>query len=297
MKSKTILIVATLLALSFAGCIENMRDLKERISPAATDETLEPPAPIEQVNVTNETKKAFKAPVARVSMYAEGGALLFKSTFIAEDVATPIRVDEGVPVTLNGVDSDVGENGANITKYTWTFAGQTLEGRQVTLTPDVAGLNDLILTVEDSNKQKDTQKVKLGVAPAPFTLTTTFTTGPIAGGVGVGQAGEGTFEVLNTSEGLVLKATGAVITATQTNECDVSIEVTDSEGETVGTRDDSGAPNPPPEVLTLGELAAGIYTVTIAPFACANPTGVDVEIVVTYVPVLEGIGDDHGHAH
>lgn len=301
MKRTTIMIIAlALLAAPLTGCIENMRDLKDRVTPAATEDVETPPAVEQNVNTTNVTKK-LKAPIARASIYGESGALMYKATFVAEDMMSPLRVDEGKPITLNGVDSETQEPGATIAKYTWTLGDETLEGRNVILTPTTPGVHPLVLVVTDSNGETDNQTVMLGIAPAPFDVTLEVTAaGPIAGVAGNGQAGTAAFSVVDEVDGMVVTAVAAKVVATFGKECDGGVEVLDAEGKSLGRADSMGHTDPDQsESLSLGALVAGAYTARAYGYACADADGVPVTIIITYVPILEGLPDDgHGaHAH
>lgn len=301
MKRTTILIIAlALLATPLTGCIENMRDLKDRVTPAATESVEAPAQVVQTLNETNVTQ-TFKAPIARASIYAESGALLYKATFVAEDMLSPLRVDEGKPVTLNGVDSETQEPGATIATYTWTLGDQTLEGRNVILTPSTPGIHPLVLVVTDSNGETDNQTVMLGVAPAPFDVTLELTTsGPIAGAAGNGQAGTATFAVAEEVDGLMVTAVATKVVANLAKECDGGVEVRDAEDKSLGRADNMGHTDPEQsETLSLGALVAGTYTARVYGYACVDADGAPVTITITYVPILEGLGDDgHGaHAH
>lgn len=302
MKKQAIIIVAiALLALPLTGCVENMRDLKERITPAAEEE----PTPIEQTtNTTNTTKnvtKQFKPPIARAAIYDAGGALLTKSTFVAEDMMSVLRVDEGSELTLNAADSEIQEPGSTIESYTWTLGETKLEGLQAKLTLDLAGIHPLVLEVVDSNGNNDTQTIMLGIAPAPFDVTLELvTSGPIVGAQGVGQSGTATFDVAPVIDDMPVKAVGAKVIAKPTSDCDAGVAVEDAEGTEYGDEDSAGVPDDQTETLVIAkELPNGTYTVIVYGYACVSPEGVPVTVVIQYVPILAGLDDDgHGaHAH
>lgn len=302
MKTSSLLLVLALVALATAGagCIENMRDLKDRIG--AADEPVEtastqPKPSTPKTPVINNTT-TFKPPVARISIFAENGALVYKATFQGDNSTDPIFVPDKSKINLIASDSEALEPGANLTKFSWSVGGKTLEGRQATAEMAEAGRYDVVLTVTDSNGQTDSQSVVLAVAPVAFDVVTDLVTGPVAGAEGVGQAGTVAFELKLADAGVPATIQAVKFEALGVATCDSILDVADPDGESLGSKDDGGAGEG--ESLPLGALAEGTYTVTVGPFACAAPEGVPVKVTVTFLPTVEGLGeaDAHGgHAH
>lgn len=300
MKTSTLLVLALALAAASAGCIENMRDLKDRVG--AGDEPVEPATvrdspPTTQVPAANNTTE-LKPPVARITIFGDNGALVYKATFKGDDATEPIFVPEKSRITLMASDSEALQPGATLAKFTWSFAGKTLDGRQVATEVGEAGKYDVVLMVVDSNGRNDTQSVVLAVAPKPFDVVTELVTGPVAGAEGEGQSGTATFELKLADAKVPAKVQAVTVKAASPAACDAILTVADPDGEALGTKDDTSVGEA--ETLSFGELAEGAYTITVAPFACVAPEGVPVTVTVTFLPVIEGLGeaDAHGgHAH
>lgn len=295
---KLLLFVITL-ALASAGCVQNMNDLKDRIgndepiTPAAVNDTT-PTAPTSPP-VANVTKTP---PVARISIFGTNGALVYKSTFQADDPKDILFVEAKSKLNLIASDSEALERGATLTGFAWTLNGKPIEGgaRQASAEIGEAGLYTLTLHVTDSNGKTDTQTVKLGVAPEPYEITLELMTGPIAGGEGQGQ-GEALIFTLATDAAkgpaTVQKVT---ISAAPDVTLDAILTVTDAEGTVLGEADNAGHTDlDQTETLELGAIALGDYTVTVNPFAGADADGVPITITITFLPTVEGLSGDDGH--
>lgn len=299
MKKTLILLIAAMLSL--AGCIANMTDLKDRA--ATTDEPVVPAAVDEPVktdtaDTDDDVVVPKKAPVARISAFGPNGALLFKSSFTAEDPAATLPVEEKSALKLIAGDSETLEPGANLTGFAWTLNGKPLEGtRQATAELGEAGLYVITLVVTDSNGQSDSQTLKLGVAPKPVDIVTELVTGPIAGAEGEGQAGAVSFDLALDGAGVPAAILAVRFTATPPIACDAILDVVGPDEASLGAKDETGFGEP--EEISAGALAPGAYAITVAPFACAAPDGVPVTITVTYLPVVEGMAaePDGPHAH
>lgn len=299
MKRHTPIVLALALSLALAGCIQNMGDLKGRLSgdadepvqAATTDDATTPPTV--ETPVANATPK--KAPVARMSLFAASGALVYKSTFQADDPAEIVFVEEKSKLNAIAGDSETLEKGATLSSYAWTLNGKAISSEaKATVEVGEAGLYTLVLTVTDSNQQTDVHTVKLGVAPKPYDVVTELMTGAVLGASGLGQTGELTFDLaLDTSTGpTTIQA--VTFTASPGLTCDAQLDVLDANGESVGSADDGG--NGGAEEIAAGALPVGAYTIIVSAYACVEPEGVPVTVTVTYLPVIEGVdaGDGHG---
>ena len=298
---RTTLVLSIAFALSFAGCIQNIAGLKETANDTQTavEQTLDQ-ATTSRTNATatNASVAPPKPPVARITVFAAGGALLFKSTFQAEHVSDIIRVDQGSAITLIAADSEAIEPGATLTSYAWSLDGKPIEGgRQATAVLDQAGIRVLSLVVTDSKGTTDDQSIRLGVAPKPIEMVTELTTGPIAGAVGLGVAGETAFDLSLAPAGVPAKITSVSFLAAAPTGCDIILTVTGPEGDEVGSVDSTSTGAP--EVLNAGELPEGTYAIAVEPYSCAAPDGTTVTVTVVYTPIIEGLEDDGhgGHAH
>jgi hypothetical protein len=293
------LFLAVALALATSGCIANMADLKDRIG---GDEAVEPAAvvdtPTAPTTPVENTTKALKAPVARITVFGGNGALVYKATFQADDAAELVFVDAKSKLSLIAGESEALEPGATLTGFAWTLAGKPVEGgRQASAEVGEAGLYPLTLTVTDSNGQKDTQNVTLAVAPEAYDVVIELLSGPIAGAEGAPLAESLAFTLAaDESKGTSI-VQKVVIVAAPDPGLDAAIEVLDAEGTSVGTADNAGHTDlDQTETIELGGIALGDYTVSISPFAGADPDGVPVTITVTYMPIIAGLNDS-GDAH
>ena len=293
--TKILAILAVAAALALAGCIQNMGDLKDRLgatkeeeSIASTEVVAPPTTPT--APATNATPP--KPPVARISVFGPNGALVYKATFAAEDPAEIVFVEEKSKLTLNAGDSEALERGVELTGFAWTLNGAAVTGgRSATIEVGEAGLYTLLLTVTDAKGSRDTQTVKLGVAPKPFDVVTELTSEPIAGAQGQGEAATLTFDLASAGD-TPATVTAVVFEATPGAACDIVLDVLDPNGESLGAKDSASFGEA--ETITAGALAFGAYTISLAPFVCAAPEGVPVTITVTYLPVVEALGEDHG---
>lgn len=287
------LIIPLALALAFAGCIQNMGDLKERLGTTA-EEPVEPAAVTEEpaappaVNTT-----APKPPVARITVFGPNGALIYKSTFTAEDPEAMVFVEESARLSLNGGDSEALETGATVTEFAWTLNGKPIEGdRAASVEVGEAGLYTLELVITDSVGSTDNQTLKLAVAPKPFEVVTELTTEPVAGAEGQGAASLPFTLALPGDKPATVQS--VTFEARPGASCDAILEVLDSEGTSLGSEDSDGFGGA--ETIEAGALPLGDYTITVSPFACVAPEGVPVRIVVVYLPTIEGLAVDK-HAH
>lgn len=290
---------AVAIALASAGCIQSMDDLKDRVGadepvqPAAVDETpTVPSAP------ANTTPKVTKPPVARVAVFGANNALVFKSTFQADDPADAVYVTKGTTLNLMASDSEALEPGATLAAYAWALNGKALaQTRTATLEVKDAGLYVVTLNVTDSNGRGDEQTVKLAVAPEPYDVVTELVTGPIVGAESQGQPGELSFDLALPTDKPATAQKMSIVAAPGAT-CDATLEVTDPAGTSSGLKDDGGFGGA--EGVEITAPAAGAYAIVVGPFACVAPDGVPVTVTVTFLPIVEGVaagGDGHGHAH
>lgn len=292
----SIIVIALALALAFAGCIQNMGDLKDRLG-ATKEEPLESAeetaAPTPPTLPVNETPPA--PPVARISVFGPNGALLYKSSFTAEDPAEIVFVEENTRLTVNAADSAAVERGATVTAYAWTLNGKAIEGgRSTSVEVGAPALYLLTLTVTDSKGSSDAQTLKLGVAPPPFEVVTELTTTPVVGVEGEGEAGVATF-TLGLAGDAPAMVQGVTFEAIPGATCDVILDVVGPDGASLGARDKAGFAGR--ETITTGALPLGAYEIRVAPFVCAAPDGVPLKVTVLYMPMIEGLDSGDGHAH
>lgn len=298
-KTITLSFVLLLTLAPMTGCIENMQDLKERLGQDTTAATSDP-EPVKQATtnttkpVTNETKTPPKPPVARITVFGANGALVYKSPFTAEDEASPIYTTAPATLQLIATDSEVLEPGAKLDKYTWDFAGMKMEGAQVSHELTEPGLYPLMLTVTDTKGGKDMQHITLAVAPQPFDVVTTITTGTVIGVEGIGQGGSATYDLSFTIDDKLHTVSKLVFKTTAGPECDTILEVIPPSGEGAQGPQDTGSQ----ETITFGAGEEGTYTVNVTGYACVSQ-GVPIEVTATYLQVIEGLegGDGHAHAH
>lgn len=296
MRASTALVLA--LALALTGCIQNMTDLKDRLGaeepvvPAAVDDT----TPAVEPATSEEPPKVTKPPVARITIFGANGALVFKSTFQADDVADLVFVEEKTKLNLIASDSETLEPGATLTSFAWTLNAKPIEGaRQATLETGEAGLYLVALVVTDSHGKTDSQTVKLAVAPKPIDIVTDLVTGPVAGAEGEGVPGEASFDLTLAAAGVPnAMITKVKFVAASPTTCDAILDVVGPDGTSLGAKDDAGPGSA--ETIETGALAEGAYSIRVAPFACAAPDGVPVSVTVTYLQMIEGLehGDGHG---
>lgn len=295
---KIAITLALAFALSLAGCIQNMGDLKDRFG--ATDDPAEsqeetPASTTPTTPAANLTPP--KPPVARISVFGANGALVYKATFTAEDPSAVVLVEEKSKLTLNAGDSEIVERGATLTGYAWSLNGKPLEAnRTATVEVGEAGLYTLTLVVTDSKGSTDNQTVKLGVAPTPFEVVTELTSDPVVGAEGQGQAATLPFELALAGD-KPATVQSVTFTATPGASCDIVFDVLDPDGKSLGERDSGSFGEE--ETITAGALPYGAYSLVVSPFVCAAPDGIPLTITVVYLPTVEGLatGDGHTHAH
>lgn len=304
MQARTLLLSLALLALPTAGCIENMRDLKDRLG-GGEDEPVQPAAVDEEVPdapAPNATKVR-KAPVARMEVYAAGGALVYKSSFLGDNASAPVARPAKEGLTLSAGESEALEPGATLVAFAWTFAGATVGGRQATVAmPEAPGAYPLVFTVTDSHGLTDAQSLVLAVAPQPFDVVLDLQTTTVAGatveGEQHGETGTAAFDVVSEIDGKPVKATAAKVVASPDLHCDVALEVLGPDGASLGRVDDNGVSTADEtETISLTAPAAGAYAVEASPFHCVAQEGVPVTVTVTYVEVVTGLPDDGHGAH
>lgn len=303
-RTKILLVVGLLAALPLSGCIENMQDLKDRLG--AEEETAQPASVAEEETpttppVTNVTAKPLKAPVARVTVFGANGALVYKSSFKADDPTEPVFVKAPVKLQLLGTDSEALEPGAKISDYSWVFAGMTMTGGKVEHELTEPGAYPLNLTVKDSKGSLDWHNLTIQITPEPFTVVEELqTSGPIIGvaeGTSVQPAsGSLTYTLALTIDDKPHKATSLQFVTKGGQTCDPIITVTAPDGTVTGPQD-SGAQ----ETVSYTDAAEGAYEILIEGYSCVAPEGIPIEVTVTYVQIVEGLaegGDGHGgHAH
>lgn len=298
-KTITLSFVLLLTLAPLTGCIENMQDLKERLGADTTAAAAEPePVKAATTNETttpvNTTPKETKPPVARITVFGANGALVYKSPFLAEDEANPVYTTAPATLQLIATDSEVLEPGAKLDKYTWEFAGMTMEGAQVSHQLTEPGVYPLMLTVTDTKGGKDMQHITLAVAPQPFDVVTNLMTELVIGVEGIGIGSSATYDLSFTIDDKLHTVSKLVFKTTAGPECDTILEVIPPSGEGAQGPQDSGSQ----ETITFGAGEEGAYTVNVTGFACVSQ-GVPIEVTATYLQVIEGLegGDGHGHAH
>ncbi|HUR70139.1 MAG TPA: hypothetical protein VM370_12920 [Candidatus Thermoplasmatota archaeon] len=296
------LLLPLALALSSAGCIANMADLKDKMG--GSDEPVEPAAIVDPTPTGTPpvpTTPPAKPPVARVSVFGANGALVYKSSFTAEDPATIVFVEEKTKLSLIASDSEALEPGASVTGFAWSLDGKPLEAaRQATTEIGGPGLYVVKLVVTDSNGKTDDHSVKIGVQPKPYDVVTELTTGPIAGAQGQGQGEDVAFDLALPTD-KPTKATAMTILVSPDPTCDVTLEVIAPDGNSTGEIDDGGvsALDQAESASFTTAPAAGAWTIRVAPFACAAPNGIPITVTVTYLEVVAALSgsDGHGHQH
>lgn len=298
MRQTHLIVLLLALSLGTSGCIANMGDLKDRVG-AGEGEPIAPAATAspEETPVPNATK-VLQPPVARIAIFGENGALVFKSSFQAEDPGAPVYVPEGAKLSLIASDSEALEPGATLVSFAWTVAGKPIgEGRQASFEIPEAGLFPVKLVIMDSEGSKDEQTVAVAVAPTPIEVVTELLTGPVAGAEGAGQAGSVVFDLTLAAAGVEpVTIQSVTFVARSPATCDAILDVLDAEGASLGATDGSGIGGA--ETLEKGALPEGSYTVLVGPYACVAAE-VPVTVTVVYLPIVEGLpeGDGHAHAH
>lgn len=297
MRTPTIIVLAILVVGSLSGCIENMRDLKDKVAGGGADNDGLTPQSVVPTTPTNVTNQTHKAPVARIAIFGQNGALVYKATFVGEDVAGPVVIDSDVNLTLVGTDSEA-LGGATLTHYAWTIAGKPATGAKAAASFTDSGLYPLVLTVTDSNGKTDHQTVVLGIAPKPFDVSKNVTVTQVLGVLTAGQEGSGAFavslsdtEILSTIQ-QVKVSIGAIVT------CDFVLAIVDAEDALIGKADDGGLASG--EAATMTAPMEGDYKVIAMPgdLCVTLPDGLTATITTTFLPIIPGFGgDDHGHAH
>lgn len=298
-KTRVLVAVAVLVTVPFAGCIENMSDLKDRIQGTSEQVAAEEVDPLDTTNTTVNQTRVLKPPVARMSVFAANGALVYKSSFIAENMtSSPVIVEAGV-LTFNAADSEVVQGGAELKTFAWTIDGKKSEGRKVEANVSEPGIHMVELKVTDSLGSTDSQMLHLGVPPTPFDQSTEFTGGPIAdlesSGVLPIASGSHPFTVLAELDGKPLQVLGltATVVAGAGMGCDNTLTLVDPEG--AETTSDSNDATDCSETIALTTAAAGEWTAIAGMFAGAADS-YTITITVTYVEVVEGLGEGHaGH--
>lgn len=295
---KTLALAALIVLVAMSGCIQNIADLKDRLG-AGADEPLQETAVIETtptpVPVANKTP--LKAPVARISVFADSGALLFKSSFQADNVTEVIFVEEKAKLNLIGGDSEAIEKGATIARYAWTLDGKAAgDQKQATIEVGEAGIYVVALTVTDSQGSADTQTIELGVAPKPFDVVTELSAAAIPGALGQPAGTTLAFDLKLADAKVPATIVSAVFAASPDATCDVAMEILDAAGESLGEANGSDATtSSQAESVTLEAPAEGAYTISLTPEACVSQSAIPVTVTVTYLPVIEGAaGGEHG---
>lgn len=121
-----LLVSAVLFAGSLAGCVDNVQDLKDAVSgdeavdTASTDTSGDdgqaslPPA--------SGGSSPAKPPVARIGVFGADGAIVFKSSFAADETKIATLFTGGDTVTFSAADSEAVDAGATLAEYAWTIA-------------------------------------------------------------------------------------------------------------------------------------------------------------------------------
>jgi hypothetical protein len=273
------LALALALALVASGCVANVKDLKDRLQPASTNATAPPPtAPLPTAPSPS------KPPVARMDVFGADGALLYQSTFAAEDMLMPMPVNANESLTLVGTDSEALAPGASIARYHWDVAGDRSDGPKTTARFTGPGKYPVNLTVTDTLGGQDSQVFVLAVEPQPYNVTTNLTTGPVVGAMGAGQDGTTVFSVGPPAGGQVASIQNVRVLVPALDTCDTVLTVI-LNGKTVGTSDNGGLSSA--EAVDIPGAIEGKYSVDVSPGeACAAKDGVPVTVTVTYLPVL-----------
>lgn len=307
MRTLTLLTCITLLALPLTGCVGNMGELKDKLTGASAEPAPETP-PVDTppgTDPVDDAEKVARAPVARMKVFGENGALLFASTFLAEDGKAPVSADPKSKLTVNAGESAALEPGATLATYEWTFGEQKATGRQATIEMFAdPGLAPLKLVVTDSNGAKDEQNLTLAIMPEPFEVALDLQTGQLAGASNpvdgspvAGETATIAFDVAHEIDGKMVTAQRMTVVVSPDLECDVAVELKGPDGASLGVKDDGGAADlSQTESYGIDAPAVGAWTLDVSPFTCADPDGVPVEVTVTYIQVIEGLDGHGGHA-
>lgn len=290
------LALALALTLALGGCIQNMSDLKTRLS--ADDE-----AKLQSASVTpaagdelTPPDEDAKAPVARITIFGAGGVLLFKSTFVAEDLLSPLLVAPGENLTIMASDSEALEG--KLTDHAWDLAGTRVTGSKAAASWTEPGVYPVRLVVTSENGLTDAQIVTLGIAPPAFNVTQNQTSAQIVGatvdGKPVGNDASVKFDVATAHAGKPAYLASVRLATVAADSCDVDVEVLDKDAKSIarGAAGGLGAA----ERIELGKLPEGTYTVKLTPGdACVARDGIRVSITETFVPLVDGVLLMAGH--
>lgn len=300
MNTKILLIA---LSLSLTGCLGQFAD-KAAETDAAAAESLEQMgvalnATADAMNATGASVNAnasTAAPVARITAFAAGGALIYKSNFQAEDPKDVVVVPEKSSVQLIAADSEAIAPGAKLTAYAWTLDGKSI-GTEKSATAAVEGPAKylVVLTVTDSNGRTDTQTLTLGVAPKPFDVVKEFMSDVVVGAEHEGKGAALTFKLALADAEVPATVQAIKFVASPPVTCDIGLAVTDPAGESMGNVDQAG--NGGEETISAGAVPEGDYAIALIPITpCAAPEGMPVTVTVTFLPTIEGleVGDGHG---
>lgn len=296
---RTTFALTVALALALTGCITNMAGLKESLGDAngTTPETGEPldrsATTPDATTKTNATTIVQRPPVARISIYESNGALLFKSTFTAENSTEIVFVNAKTTLSLIAGDSEAVERGANLTGFAWTVNGKPLEGdRQAKLEIAEPGVYAIMLKVTDSNGKSDTQSAKVALLAEPYEVVEELMSGQIVGQEGDAPA-DLAWELASPEEPATVQS--VTIVARFPTTCDGIVELVAADGTSMGSSDAVGIQDlDNTETLELGSIAFGKYTIRLAPYTCVA-TEVPVTVTTVLVPVVPGLeGAGHG---
>jgi hypothetical protein len=279
------LLVIALLAAPLAGCIQNVADLKDKLTGAKQD--LQQASA--QLNATSQQMHDAladaKPPVARITVFGANGALLFKSSFVGEDVTTPVPIEAGAALTLIGTDSEAIQGGATVASYAWSLAGVPAAGPRAGAAWNESGKYPVTLMVTDSNGKTDNQTVVLAIFPKPFDVVLNQTTGAIVGAMGAGQDADAKFDVKLSYAKRPAAVQAVTVSTPALDACDVVLTVTDKDGKAVGKSDKGGVGAG--EAAVMGALPEGTYSVHVGiGDACVAKDGVVVKIAITFLPFL-----------
>jgi hypothetical protein len=293
MRTLLALAFALALALPLTGCIQNAKDLKDKLGAGDAGTALSN-ASI-PVNITKANASAHLPPVARIAVYGQNGALLYKATFVAENATAPLAIDADANLTFVATDSEA-FGGATLT-YAWSLAGKAATGSKAIASWSSPGLYPIVLTVTDSSGLADEQSITLAIPPKPFDVTKNVTTSQVAGVLGMGQAGTAKFDVALADAGMPATLQGVKVVVAARDTCDVVLSVKDKDGKAVGASDKGGIGTA--ESADLGAIPEGSYDIEVTSGdPCVEADGVPVSVVLTFVPILDGLSGVHaGHHH
>lgn len=290
---RAILPILLALGLATTGCVANMADLKGTLDPASVETAVRDAGDLVE-NATNRSAP----PVARITVFGENNALVYKASFAAEDVSSPIFVAESVEVVLLASDSAAVEPGATLVSFAWTLPRANANGTRASATFDAPGLYPVTLKVTDSNGNTDTQTVVLAVAPQPFEVFMNMTTGQLVGAGGQGQPARLAFSLTTEAAGIPATIQNVKVVATPPASCDATLRLLDSEGEPLAEANDADAASgAQTETIDAGALPEGGYAIEVVPEACVAQGGVDVQVIVTYLALVPDLGEGHGEGH